>query len=87
MIEIAGLNQFYGGSHILWDVALSVPPGSCTVLMGRNGMGKSTLLRCLMGLTPVTSGTIRCGEVELTGQPATISGTYSGVITLRAVTM
>jgi urea transport system ATP-binding protein len=71
MIEISGLNQFYGGSHILWDVSMSVPEGSCTVLMGRNGMGKSTLLRCLMGLTPIAGGTIRCGSHELTHAPAT----------------
>ena len=70
MIEISGLNQFYGGSHSLWDVTMTVPTGSCTVLMGRNGMGKTTLLRCLMGLTPVASGTIRCGETDLTSQPA-----------------
>jgi urea transport system ATP-binding protein len=71
MIEISGLNQFYGGSHILWDVSLSVPAGSCTVLMGRNGMGKTTLLRCLMGLVPAASGSIRCGDADLTSQPAT----------------
>jgi urea transport system ATP-binding protein len=70
MIEIQGLNQFYGGSHILWDVTMSVPTGSCTVLMGRNGMGKTTLLRCLMGLTPLASGTIRCGDQDLTNAPA-----------------
>ena len=70
MIEIAGLNQFYGGSHILWDVSLTVPRGSCTVLMGRNGMGKTTLLRCLMGLTATASGSIRYGEEELASQPA-----------------
>src|SRR5688572_31924349 len=61
MNEINGLNQFYGGSHILWDVDLQVPQGSCTVLMGRNGMGKTTLLRCLMGLVPARSGTITYG--------------------------
>jgi urea transport system ATP-binding protein len=71
MIEIGGLNQFYGGSHILWDISMSVPTGSCTVLMGRNGMGKSTLLRCLMGLTPIAGGSIRYGEEELAGKPAT----------------
>jgi len=49
MLEIQGLNQFYGGSHTLWDVNMSVPAGSCTCLMGRNGMGKTTLLRCIMG--------------------------------------
>ncbi|MEO6185305.1 MAG: urea ABC transporter ATP-binding subunit UrtE [Steroidobacteraceae bacterium] len=71
MIEITGLNQYYGGSHILWDVAMSVPSGSCTVLMGRNGMGKTTLLRCLMGLTPITSGSITCGGEVLTAASAT----------------
>ncbi len=71
MIDIQGLNQFYGGSHILWDVGMTVPEGSCTVLMGRNGMGKTTLLRCLMGLTPIASGTIRCGDQDLTTAAAT----------------
>src|SRR5690348_2786402 len=61
MLAIGGLNQFYGGSHILWDVDLEVPAGSCTCLMGRNGMGKTTLLRCIMGLLPVTSGSMRYG--------------------------
>jgi urea transport system ATP-binding protein len=69
MIQIKGLNQFYGGSHILWDVDLQVPQGSCTVLMGRNGMGKTTLLRCLMGLVPVRSGSITYGaDGEGTGK-------------------
>jgi urea transport system ATP-binding protein len=71
MIQISGLNQFYGGSHILWDVNMSVPEGSCTVLMGRNGMGKSTLLRCLMGLTPIRGGTVKIGDTDLTSLPAT----------------
>jgi urea transport system ATP-binding protein len=70
MIEISGLNQFYGGSHILWDIQMSIPQGSCTVLMGRNGMGKSTLLRCLMGLTPIAGGSIRYGDEELAAAPA-----------------
>ena len=48
------LNQFYGGSHTLWDVDLDVPAGSRTCLMGRNGMGKTTLLKCIMGLLPAT---------------------------------
>jgi urea transport system ATP-binding protein len=56
MLSITNLNQFYGGSHILWDVALNVPTGSCTCLMGRNGMGKTTLLKCIMGLLPTVSG-------------------------------
>jgi urea transport system ATP-binding protein len=70
MLTLDSLNQFYGGSHILWDVAMSVPRGSCTVLMGRNGMGKSTLLRCVMGLTPVASGSIRWNDTELCARPA-----------------
>ena len=58
MLEIKGLNQFYSGSHILWDVNMSVPTGSCTCLMGRNGMGKTTLLKCIMGLLPIVSGEV-----------------------------
>ncbi len=61
MLGITHLNQFYGGSHILWDVDLEVPKGSCTCLMGRNGMGKTTLLKCVMGLLPITSGKIEYG--------------------------
>ena len=64
MLEVTQLNQFYGGSHILWDVNLSVPSGACTCLMGRNGMGKTTLLKCIMGLLPVASG-----ELIYDGQP------------------
>lgn len=56
LLTITQLNQFYGGSHILWDVDLSVPTGACTCLMGRNGMGKTTLLKCIMGLLPAVSG-------------------------------
>lgn len=59
MLDVRALNQFYGGSHILWDVSMSVPQGSCTCLMGRNGMGKTTLLKCIMGLLPAVSGEIR----------------------------
>jgi urea transport system ATP-binding protein len=58
MLNITGLNQYYGGSHVLRNVELSVPAGSCTVLLGRNGVGKTTLLRCLMGLLPIRSGSI-----------------------------
>ena len=58
MIEIKGLNQFYGGSHTLWDIDMSVPTGSRLCLMGRNGMGKTTLLKCIMGLLPAASGEI-----------------------------
>src|SRR5579862_2016004 len=56
MLAVKALNQSYGGSHTLWDVDLAVPAGSRTCLMGRNGMGKTTLLKCIMGLLPVSSG-------------------------------
>ncbi|AXQ27526.1 urea ABC transporter ATP-binding subunit UrtE [Solimonas sp. K1W22B-7] len=59
MLSVKGVNQFYGGSHTLWDVDLEVPTGSVTCLMGRNGMGKTTLLRAVMGLLPLSSGEIR----------------------------
>ncbi|MEO8096777.1 MAG: urea ABC transporter ATP-binding subunit UrtE [Acidobacteriota bacterium] len=58
MLAIKGLNQFYGGSHTLWDVDLDVPAGSRMCLMGRNGMGKTTLLKCIMGLQSISSGGI-----------------------------
>jgi urea transport system ATP-binding protein len=65
VLTVNGLNQFYGGSHTLWDVDLAVPAGSVTCLMGRNGMGKTTLLKCIMGLLPATSGTITFGALDL----------------------
>jgi urea transport system ATP-binding protein len=56
VLSINSLNQFYGESHTLWDLNLEVPEGGCTVLMGRNGVGKTTLLKSIMGLIPVKSG-------------------------------
>jgi urea transport system ATP-binding protein len=70
MLDVKSLNQFYGGSHILWDIDMSVPTGSCTCLMGRNGMGKTTLLRCIMGLLPATSGELLYDGVDLRKTPA-----------------
>lgn len=58
MLQIANLNQYYGESHILWDVALQVPDGACVCLMGRNGVGKTTLLKAIMGLLPIRRGSI-----------------------------
>ena len=70
MLNIKNLNQFYGESHTLWDVDLDVLPGTCTCLMGRNGVGKTTLLQSIMGLLPVSSGTICFEGNELAGKPA-----------------
>jgi urea transport system ATP-binding protein len=56
MLTLKHINQFYGGSHTLWDLDMTVPKGSCTCLMGRNGMGKTTLLKCIMWLLPLATG-------------------------------
>jgi len=58
MLEVKQINQFYGGSHILRDVSLHAPVGECSVVLGRNGVGKTTLLKCLMGILPIKSGQI-----------------------------
>lgn len=58
MLEVTGLNQSYGESHTLWDADLSVPTGSTVCLMGRNGVGKTTLLKSIMGLLKVDSGKV-----------------------------
>jgi urea transport system ATP-binding protein len=69
-LEIKSFNQYYGGSHTLWNVDLSVTSGSLVCLMGRNGMGKTTLLKCIMGLLPGASGTITFEGIDLLGCPA-----------------
>ncbi len=58
MLTVQNINQYYGGSHILRDVSLTAQPGKVTVLLGRNGVGKTTLLKSLMGLVPIKSGAI-----------------------------
>ena len=59
MLTVQNINQYYGGSHILRDVSLTATPGKVTVLLGRNGVGKTTLLKSLMGLVPIESGSIQ----------------------------
>lgn len=69
MLNIDNLNQYYGGSHTLRGVNLSLNDGQVTTLLGRNGVGKTTLLKCLMGLLPVASGSIRLGDRDITRLP------------------
>ncbi len=68
-LTVSGLNQYYGGSHILRDLEFTVPAGKVTALLGRNGVGKTTLLRTLMGLVPSSTGKVRFGSVDLTRLP------------------
>jgi urea transport system ATP-binding protein len=66
LLELTGIQQYYGGSHILRGVSVQVPAGSCTCLMGRNGVGKTTLLKVIMGLLPARAGSIRFAGQDLT---------------------
>ena len=70
MLRVEGLNQDYGQSRTLWDIGLEVPAGSLLCLMGRNGVGKTTLLKCIMGLIPIRSGAIRFEGEDLSRRPA-----------------
>ncbi|MEW6705263.1 MAG: urea ABC transporter ATP-binding subunit UrtE [Pseudomonadota bacterium] len=63
MLKVEGLNQYYGGSHILRNVAFEARVGEVTVILGRNGVGKTTLLKSLMGVVPV-----KTGRIALAGQ-------------------
>jgi urea transport system ATP-binding protein len=66
MLTVSGLNQYYGGSHILRDIGFEVTAGKITVLLGRNGVGKTTLLKTLMGLVPAARGNITFEGSEIT---------------------
>jgi urea transport system ATP-binding protein len=66
VLNLESINQYYGESHTLWDIEMNVKEGECTCLMGRNGVGKTTLLKCIMGLLPVREGIIRYLDNDLT---------------------
>jgi urea transport system ATP-binding protein len=67
VLTVENLNQYYGGSHILRDLSFTAPTGQVTCLLGRNGVGKTTLLKCLMGLVPAKTGTMTFDGREITG--------------------
>jgi branched-chain amino acid transport system ATP-binding protein len=66
MLEVAGLSAWYGEAQALRDVSLRAAPGEIVTLLGRNGAGKTTALRCLMGLHRQMQGTVRLGDADLT---------------------
>ena len=70
MLAVQNLNQYYGGSHILRDLSFEAEAGKVTALLGRNGVGKTTLLKCLMGLLPAASGSIRFDGRDITRYPS-----------------
>ncbi|RBJ66781.1 ABC transporter ATP-binding protein, partial [Pseudomonas sp. MWU12-2534b] len=67
MLQVQQLHQFYGGSHILRGLSFEARVGEVTCLLGRNGLGKTTLLKCLMGLLPVKEGTVNWAGNAITG--------------------
>jgi urea transport system ATP-binding protein len=69
VFSVTGLNQYYGGSHILRNVSFEVPQGACTAILGRNGVGKTTLLKCLVGIVPVRSGALTFNGKNITSLP------------------
>src|SRR3569832_211859 len=71
MLSVKDIHQYYGGSHILRGLSFETRPGKVTVLLGRNGVGKTTLLKSLLGLVPIKNGSI-----ELEGKPLHGATTY-----------
>ncbi len=67
MLKVEGINSFYGDSHILFDLSLEVPAGKIVSVLGRNGMGKTTICRSIVGITPPRSGTITFKGEKISG--------------------
>lgn len=78
LLSIESLNQFYGESHTLWDLTLEIPAGQCTCVMGRNGVGKTTLMKCIMGEESVRDGKLLYRAEGEGGSGENISGDASG---------
>ena len=74
LLEVKEINTFYGISHILFNVSLEIEKGEVVCILGRNGVGKTTLLRSIMGLTAPRSGNILFGGIDIRGkQPFEVS--------------
>lgn len=65
MLNIKSINQYYGQSHILWDLSLQLKQGTCGCLIGRNGVGKTTLLKCITGLLPLRDGSVQLNGYDI----------------------
>jgi urea transport system ATP-binding protein len=70
LLQVQGLNQYYGGSHILRDLSIEARVGEITVILGRNGVGKTTLLKSLMGVVGVKAGSVTLAGADITRLPA-----------------
>jgi urea transport system ATP-binding protein len=70
MLDVQAINQYYGGSHTLRNVSLSLERGECLALLGRNGVGKTTLLKCLMGVLPLASGKVMFDGGDISRLPS-----------------
>jgi len=70
VLKLNNVNQYYGESHTLWDVDLDMKKGECLCVMGRNGVGKTTLLKTIMGLLPVKGGSIEFNGKNFARQAA-----------------
>ncbi len=74
MLELENINTFYGDTHVLWDLSLKVPQGTTVAILGRNGMGKTTIIRSVMGLPAPNSGVVRFKGENISGlQPYQIA--------------
>lgn len=78
MLQINNINQYYGQSHILWDLSLHLKQGTCGCLIGRNGVGKTTLLKCITGILPVRDGVIEFNGKDI-NKLSTESRARSGI--------
>lgn len=70
MLKVDGLNQYYGGSHILRDLSFEARPGEVTVILGRNGVGKTTLMKSLMGVVPIRTGRVLLDGTDMSRDPS-----------------